>query len=244
MAEPVFTFDARRLRRLRIIAKANDTTIGDIESDQICNDLMICDTEGCGERGVHRFTCHRRRGTIREVMHLVRFCDECWGVNDDNVCFADVSKHKFCYTCGLDLMSPLDEDVPTVTMIEDETVRVCHNTCGVLCSVCCLFITDKKKMRCDVPFLAGQNICKDCLGDVPADKFVQTNPALVRPSSPGSLFLRVIRPTEPGPRHRGTVGYARAEIQKADKARLVSALAKRPAEPLAAPRKVRKSEVE
>lgn len=243
--EPVFVFDTTRVERLRLLAKAVSGS-DDFDVDAARDDLMTCRTINCCARGVHRFTFQDQRGTVNETTHAVRFCDECWVDDDDGVCFADLCGFKSCDACGLDLQSLLDEDVPTATMVDYscKSSKVWHNTCGTLCSVCCSFIGDKDAIVRNVANLGGQHICKECLGDMSPRKFIETNTAIIRPYSPGSLFLKLARPMHTGPRHRGTAGYARAELKKADKARLVSALAKRPAEPLAAPRKVRKSEVE
>ncbi len=243
--EPAFVFDPPRVERLRLLAKAaNHSDDFDVETAR--EDLMTCQTVNCCERGVHRFTFHNQRGTVNEAMHAVRFCDECWVDDADGVCFAELCGLKSCDACGLDLQSLLDEDVPTATMVDynPNHSKVWHNTCGTLCSVCCSFIGNKGDIVRNIANLGGQHICKECLGDMSPRKFIETNPAIIRPHSPGSLFLKLARPMHTGPRHRGTAGYARAELKKADKARLVSALTKRLAEPLAAPRKVRKSEVE
>lgn len=207
-----------------------------------------CRSGGCFNRGVHRYTAHANRGLIEQSLDSIFFCDECWFViGADGKCFAD--EFKYCHECGFDMQSSLGDDVPTCTLIGGlgkEDLEIYHNACGELCPVCCRFYVNKQKVRAEVPSLIGsQPVCKSCLGGSPACDFVRNNPAIIRPVAPGSPFVRLIRASERGPRHRGTAGYARAEQKKADKARLANEQPKnRKGEVLLKSRKLRKSEID
>jgi hypothetical protein len=255
-SSPAESVDFDRLIKLRSVL---DELIGDAEDDESSSESAepavpnACADQPCPREGTYRYTATLRPATVFETQQAMYFCDQCWAretVSQCRACWKSIgqaSDTQHLVTCvrGEGAVSVYDSD--SGKMVCYNGLASFHNTCALVCNVCCRLTFNEGLATPIKGLVSDQRVCKECFrGDGDAVKSFLFRNSAIMTDVPCDL-KRLTRPVTAGIRYAGTPRYLTAaqkrSQQEAQARRLLNDPKRARPDEMPTPRKLRASEI-
>lgn len=212
-----------------------------------------CANKPCPRDGVYRYTETLRPATVFETQQCMYFCQQCWSRDEISSCRAcrksitQGSDTQHLVTCVRGEGAVSDYDPESGKMVSYDIEASFHNTCALVCNVCCRLTFSKGLATPIRGLVSDQRVCKECFrGNGDAVKSFMSRNSAIMTDVPGDL-RRLTRPVSAGIRYAGTPRYQTAvkkrSRQEAQARRLLTEYKRAVPSDAPAPRKLRLSEI-